>query len=145
MFQKTYMETDAASDTKYWKVSPKETIKIPLGIKIVRTDGYYHREDNQQNPFNIANRTLPFYIYPRSSISKTPLRLANSVGIIDSGYRGELIAVFDNISDYEHIILPGTRLVQVCLPSLLPFSVKLVDDDFLTTERGEGGFGSTGV
>jgi dUTP pyrophosphatase len=137
--------SDSMSETKYWKVLPNSTIKIPLGIKMIRTDGYYHRDDNQQNPFNFMKRTMPFYIYPRSSISKTPLRLANSVGIIDSGYRGELIAVFDNISDYEYIILPGTRLVQTCLPDLIPFSVKLVDNDFPTTERGDGGFGSTGV
>ena len=55
-----------------------------------------------------------FYMYPRSSISKTPLRLANSVGIIDSGYRGNLIGVFDNISKgEEYIIEKHSRLLQI--------------------------------
>ena len=45
-----------------------------------------------------------YYMYPRSSISKTPLRLANSVGIIDNGYRGHLIAAVDNISDSDYSV-----------------------------------------
>ena len=44
-----------------------------------------------------------YYLYPRSSMgSKTPLRLSNSVGIIDAGYRGNIIGVVDNISDREN-------------------------------------------
>jgi len=94
----------------------------------------------------------PFYIYPRSSISKTILRLANNTGIIDSGYRGNLMGAFDNISRVGHTFDKstwyqtenvGSRLLQICMPDLSPFSVKLVDsmDD---TTRGSGGFGSTG-
>ena len=94
----------------------------------------------------------PFYIYPRSSISKTILRLANNTGIIDSGYRGNLIGAFDNISrlgpsfpasTWYQSCNAGGRLLQICMPDLSPFSVKLVDslDD---TTRGSGGFGSTG-
>ena len=48
---------------------------------------------------------VSYYLYPRSSVVKTPLRLANSVGIIDSGYRGNIKAVFDNISGYFFFIL----------------------------------------
>jgi len=94
----------------------------------------------------------PFYIYPRSSISKTILRLANNTGIIDSGYRGNLMGAFDNISrigasfdrsTWKQKENAGSRLLQICMPDLSPFSVKLVDslDD---TTRGSGGFGSTG-
>lgn len=89
-----------------------------------------------------------YYMYPRSSISKTPWRLANSVGIIDSGYRGNLIAKFDPISHFDgdtHVVEPYTRLCQVCTPDLSPvFHIKIVDhlDD---TSRGSGGFGSTGL
>ena len=94
---------------------------------------------------------VSYYTYPRSSIHKTPLRLANSVGIIDSGYRGNLIAVFDNIADVntpeenKHI-QRFQRLVQVCSSTLAPICVQLVDklEDLGITERGEGGFGSTG-
>lgn len=86
-----------------------------------------------------------YYLYPRSSLSKTPLRLANSVGIIDSGYRGNIIGVFDSFSNY--IVNPGDRLVQICAPGLVPIYVEIVNDiDELkmNTERGSGGFGSTG-
>lgn len=87
-----------------------------------------------------------FPVYPRSSISKTPLRLANNVGIIDSGYRGNILGAFDCFSDgaAEYKVKEGQRLLQICAPNLSPFIVKVVDhlDD---TSRGAGGFGSTGV
>jgi len=86
-----------------------------------------------------------YYLYPRSSLSKTPLRLANSVGIIDAGYRGNIIGMFDSHTDY--VVSPGDRLVQICAPGLVPIYVAIVDDiDELkmNTERGSGGFGSTG-
>ena len=84
-----------------------------------------------------------YYIFPRSSISKTPLRLANSVGIIDFGYRGNLIAVVDNLSDEDYTIECGTRLFQVCSPDLSPITFELIEDELSKSERGEGGFGST--
>lgn len=87
-----------------------------------------------------------YYIYPRSSISKTPLMLANGTGIIDSGYRGELIGAFRNLSGEPYIVEKHTRLLQVCSPDLRPIVVRLVDESFfLETSRQEGGFGSTGV
>ena len=93
-------------------------------------------------------KPYPYYMYPRSSMgSKTKLRLANSVGIIDSGYRGNLKAVFDNINhDQSHECEAGTRLLQICSGSLDPFIVKLVDNEseLGVTKRGECGFGSTG-
>jgi dUTP pyrophosphatase len=86
-----------------------------------------------------------FYMYPRSSLSKTPLRLANSVGIIDSGYRGNLKAAMDCWSD-KYTVAKHARLVQICAPNLGKMRVILVDSehDLGTTERGSGGFGSTG-
>jgi dUTP pyrophosphatase len=84
-----------------------------------------------------------FFLLPRSSISKTPLRLANSIGLIDPTYRGNLIAALENTSSGDITVHAGTRLMQVCLPSLLPFRVEWVD--YLSqTQRGAGGFGSTG-
>jgi dUTP pyrophosphatase len=87
-----------------------------------------------------------FYTYPRSSISKTPLLLSNHVGIIDSGYRGNLIAMFRNMSLNDYGIEQYTRLIQVCHSSLKPFIVRLVNcpEDLGNTSRGTGGFGSTG-
>lgn len=86
----------------------------------------------------------PYYIYPRSSISKTPLMLANHVGIIDSGYRGDLIGAFRCL-DKEYNVESNTRLLQICHPSLCPVYVVIVPESELSnTERGSGGFGSTG-
>jgi dUTP pyrophosphatase len=84
-----------------------------------------------------------YYLYPRSSISKTPLRLANSVGIIDSGYRGSIMAKVDNRGTEPYTVKRGERLFQLCHPSLLPLTVRLVDAVNTATERGAGGFGST--
>jgi dUTP pyrophosphatase len=84
-----------------------------------------------------------YYLYPRSSISKTPLRLANSVGIIDAGYRGNIMAKVDNISDEPYIIKKGDRLFQICMPDLRPFNVVL-GNVAVDTARGAGGYGSTG-
>lgn len=92
-----------------------------------------------------------YYLYPRSSISKTPMRLANSVGIIDTGYRGHLIAMFDVLPDPKFQnsgIQKFDRYVQLCAPSLLPIVVEIVDsinDLGRPTQRGAGGFGSTGI
>ena len=90
------------------------------------------------------DKPLPFYLYPRSSISKTSFRLANSVGIIDSGYRGDICAYFDvlNISNLEY----KQRIVQICSSTLEPFQVILLDnvEFFETTTRGDNGFGSSG-
>ena len=87
----------------------------------------------------------PYYMYSRSSTPiKYGLILANSVGIIDCGYRGNLMASFYNTKKEPVTISQGTRLVQICMPSLsYDFSRKLVDK-LDSTERGEGGFGSTG-
>ena len=98
---------------------------------------------------------LSYYMYPRSSLSKTKLRMANSVGIIDSGYRGTLKVPLDYPVEKEgaefYCIEKHSRLVQICSPDLKPIFVKMVENesqlDFLDgpSERGEGGFGSTGI
>ena len=84
-----------------------------------------------------------YFLMPRSSISKTPLRMANSIGLIDGGYRGELIAMCDNIKDFSYTAEKGQRLFQVvacdCSPIYYEFAEELSE-----TTRGNGGFGSTG-
>lgn len=103
-----------------------------------------------------------YYMYPRSSLSKTRLRLANSVGIIDSGYRGHLTGMFDvvnidsninnNFNNYHNSEADFwgrkfDRYVQICAPGLVPILVQVVDTmEELggETARGGGGFGSTG-
>ena len=88
---------------------------------------------------------ISYYLYPRSSMgSKTSLRLSNSVGIIDAGYRGTLKAIVDNIDKDNGVTLPkGTRLLQICSPTLQPITYEVVDS-LSETSRGTGGLGSTG-
>jgi dUTP pyrophosphatase len=84
-----------------------------------------------------------YFLHARSSIAKSPLRLANSVGIIDAGYRGEIIAAFDTIPSKDGVVIEkGSRLVQICAPNLGPIKVVIVDS-LDETSRGSGGFGST--
>jgi len=104
---------------------------------------------------HVNSKYTGYYMYPRSSLSKTRLRLANSVGIIDSGYRGNLIGMFDCFSagkgslcetEYDYVVKPFEKLVQICAPDLRPIFVELVDSEeelSSATSRGEGGFGST--
>ena len=123
------------------------TFRAPLGVKC---------------SMSRIDSTIPllvpcgYYLYPRSSIVKTPFRLSNSVGIIDSGYRGEIMAVVDNIDSANNdmkacickYMTPMTRMFQICSPTLEPFFVEIVETEEAlgsSTERGNGGFGSTGL
>jgi hypothetical protein len=98
-----------------------------------------------------------YYMYPRSSLSKTNLRLANATGIIDAGYRGHLMGMFDvvNVEQYntstrqeqDYLGQKYDRYLQICAPGLVPILVEIVDTkEELSeqTERADGGFGSTG-
>lgn len=119
--------------------------KINFAVKCA-SQMYY---DNGNNYTNTG-----FYMYPRSSLSGTPLRLANSVGIIDSGYRGPLIGAFDcfHLPDndssnlHQYSVAKFNKLVQVCAPGLEPIYVILVNSEAelsQQTSRGSNGFGST--
>ena len=105
--------------------NPGETGKIKLGISCENVDG------------------KGYFLFPRSSISKTPLRMANSIGLIDGGYRGEIMAVCDNIKDYEFSISKGDRLFQLVSADLSSIEFEIVEN-LSNSTRGEGGFGSTG-
>jgi len=85
-----------------------------------------------------------YYMYPRSSISKGCLRMANSTGIIDSGYRGSLIGMVDVVYEESIQVHAYDKYFQICAPGLVPVLVNVVEDLGAKTERGEGGFGSTG-
>ena len=131
------------------KIMPGETKLVSLGVKCKMVN-------------LTTNSQVGYYLYPRSSIGKTPLRLANSVGIIDAGYRGDMLACLTNTSPmladyikdfssgedvmnkYVYNVVRGERLVQICAPDLSPFSVKFVKN-LNDTLRGAGGFGSTGI
>jgi dUTP pyrophosphatase len=85
-------------------------------------------------------------IFPRSSVRKTRLMLSNCVGVVDSGYRGELQATFNKInqnSASENDYKVGDRIAQIMIIPYPPIEFVEVDE-LSNTERGEGGFGSTG-
>lgn len=83
-------------------------------------------------------------IFPRSSIgAKTQNRLSNSVGIIDSEYRGQLGVLYDNLSDSDYFIKTGDRIAQMLVMPSYKFKANVVDI-LPASSRGEGGFGSTG-
>lgn len=91
-----------------------------------------------------ASIAFGFWLLPRSSISRTPLRMANSIGLIDPDYRGNIIAAITNTGTEDYSVAKGTRLVQLALPNLFPFKITW-KDSLPDTARGDGGFGSTGV
>ena len=83
-------------------------------------------------------------IYPRSGLaSKKGLRPANCVGVIDSDYRGEIMVALHNDTGFDQTIQNGERIAQGILQFYMGQDYKLVDD-LDETDRGEGGFGSTG-
>ena len=106
-------------------ISPGQTVRIKFGISCENMD------------------KKPYLLMPRSSISKTPLRLSNSIGLIDAGYRGEIMAAVDNIKQEDYTLNSGQRLFQIVAMDGSPLSFELVDE-LSSTSRGAGGFGSTG-
>lgn len=106
-------------------IEPHQTQYVSLGLAVEIPKGYM------------------LMLAPRSSISKTPLIIPNSFGVIDADYRGEIKAILYNTSDDAYFIQKGDRLVQGIL---LPIgTLKLLEVEELTeTARGAGGIGSTG-
>jgi len=117
--------------------SSNKMMKINFGVKIQAT----YVSETKQFPCGVK-------LYARSSIYKTPLRLANAVGVIDSGYRGDIIGIFDVLPvdlQTDTPLTNGSRIVQLCATSEVPFFVKIVNFEELSqTNRGNNGFGSTG-
>ena len=124
------------------------------GMDITATDYEY----NEEKDVHVYHTGLAFelpvgyvmYIFPRSSNRKTDCYLPNSVGILDSGYRGELLFSYKNrdASTYPYGVTPppynvGDKVGQLVI---MPYpQINFVETDKLSnSERGEGGFGSTG-
>lgn len=80
-------------------------------------------------------------IFPRSSVSKKDLILCNSVGVLDSGYRGELILRFQNLGEDHYEI--GEKIGQIMIIPHPKIEIEEAEE-LSETERGTGGFGSTG-
>lgn len=107
-------------------ISPHETEKIGTGLAIEIPDGYFGA------------------IFARSGLAaKEGLRPANCVGVCDSDYRGEYIVAVHNDSDQPRTIEPGERIAQLVVMPYLAVTFEEVAE-LTDTNRGEGGFGSTG-
>ena len=131
--------------------------KYSLGVKVALNHCSLQKDVQLQNG-EICNllRVQPhaFMLLPRSSTGlKTNLRLSNNVGVIDSGYRGEITALVDilfthnsEFSSSRNKLESGKRNFQLVSFNGYPMHVNLVDtlEDLGNTDRGEGGFGSTG-
>ena len=108
-------------------IHPGETVKIPSGLAVKIPDGYFGG------------------IYARSGLStKQGLRPANCTGIIDSDYRGEIIVALHNDSNEIRVIEHGQRIAQLVIQPYLNVEFEEVDK-LENTERGLGGFGSSGI
>jgi dUTP pyrophosphatase len=127
------MDVRAAIDTIIY---PGETKVVPVGLKVAIPIGY------------------EIQVRPRSGLSyKTPLRIANSPGTIDSGYRDEVGIIITNTSpcieesllEDAYLINKGDRIAQLVLKQVETIEWEEVDD--ITTVEGDrgGGFGSTGT
>ena len=163
VMEKTFSIFDAAVE-KYHSYS----IELPMTVDTeagARVPTYAHDTDAAADIYAMADQTISAHTYgnmirtgvkiqlpegwqalilPRSSIgTKTPLRLSNSVGLIDSGYRGELGVLYDNISDTPYEIHAGDRIAQLLVMPSYRFQAKVVDI-LADSDRGETGFGDSG-
>jgi dUTP pyrophosphatase len=84
-------------------------------------------------------------VFPRSSVSKTNLSLRNSVGVIDSNYRGEIMLKFLDLEEMDDLLwyLPGNKIGQIMIIERPQIELEEVEE-LSETDRGGGGFGSTG-
>ena len=118
--------TDAGADLKSSEnvdIYPGEQKLIDTGVAVKIPDSYVG------------------LVFNRSSQGKKGITIPHSVGVIDSGYRGNIKVILKNISEDPYVIKAGDRIAQlVIMPVLLPIFVDIWND----TERGTGGFGSTG-
>jgi dUTP pyrophosphatase len=110
-------------------IAPGEMKFVSMGLKAVVS------ENGQADHY---------WLVPRSSISKTGLMLANSIGVIDRSYRGDLMGAFRNMSKEDVTLTRGQRLLQIVSRDMTSFSAVEIVDELDVTERGEGGFGSSG-
>ena len=117
-------------------VNPGEIVKIPTGIHM---DLQTLPIDNE--PSDTVKFALAGFLFSRSSSS---LQLTNAVGVIDTDYQGEIKCKYQNITNETVIVEVGEKFAQLILLPVIITSLNLVYKFDYKTERGEGGFGSTG-
>lgn len=122
----TYYSWDIQKDVAGIKIRPHETVKVKTGIATAIPVGYWGA------------------VFARSGLAaKQGLRPANCVGVIDADYRGEWIVALHNDSTETQIIRHGDRIAQAMILPVLPTTFEQVEE-LPDTERGAGGFGSSG-
>ena len=108
-------------------IEPGQRVKVPTGLAIA-----------------LPGPDCAAFLFPRSGLGvKSGITLPNCVGVIDSDYRGEVIVGLVNLSDTAYTVQPGDRIAQMVILPVARAQIQVVDqlDD---TDRGAGGFGSTG-
>lgn len=111
-------------------VEPRARVKVPTGLVIGLPAGHEGQ------------------VRPRSGLAaREGLTVLNAPGTIDEDYRGELMVLLVNLGDRPSTILPGDRIAQLVVAPVTRVRVELVThaDELGATERGQGGFGSTGM
>lgn len=117
----------AASIEKPVIVHPQQRVMIPTGLAV-----------------EMPGNNMAGFIFPRSGLAaKHGISLANAVGVIDSDYKGEIICPVQNNGDEPYEIRPGDRIAQLVFIPVLQVGIEYTDK-LKNTERGKGGFGSTG-
>lgn len=115
-----------AKSTEDTVIPAHQTVMVGTGIAMELPEGYFGA------------------IFARSGLaSKQGLRPANCVGVVDSDYRGEFMIALHNDTDSERVIAGKERIAQMVVMPYLPVEFEEVEE-LTETERGEGGFGSTG-
>jgi dUTP pyrophosphatase len=89
-----------------------------------------------------TNNYVSYYLVPRSSISNTCFQMANSIGIIDAGYRGNIKAKIRSFNMVNNSIMMSGSYFQIVAPDLKPIKVNIVSE-LKKTSRNDSGFGST--
>lgn len=115
-----------------------EMIEEYFDITLEYVNGVLNMSNNKKITNNVS-----YLLMPRSSITKYNLIMANSIGLIDASYRGEILGRVYNLNEEDIEFKRGERLFQLVAPNLSSFNVKIVDE-LSETLRNEGGFGSTG-
>ena len=150
--QDNYAAAGYSTDVKIKKLHPNAVIPTysksgDAGLDLTITEVFKNTTEDVSYGFGIAMEIPSGFVglvFPRSSIRKTDLLLTNSVGVIDSGYRGEIQATFKKTQGDSSVIYEiGERGAQIII---LPYpKINFVETETLSeTDRGEGGFGSTG-
>lgn len=161
------LETFFSSTTLYALGRNNVAVGVELIHPAAKLPTYAHEGDQGADVYSPEHNTIPpnargyllhtgiklsiphgwaVSIRPRSGLSKnSPLRISNSPATIDQQYRGEVCVLFDNLSDEPYEIKSGERIAQFILEKNYQASWRQVDSVDNNTDRGEGGFGSSGL